>query len=107
LAERGHVDDPRRAHAEVLERAASAFTEDADAVRVVEHEPRVMSLAELEELRYRCDVAIHAEDGVAGDDLPRGRRGREQLRKRSHIRVRVHRHLATAQAGAIDEAGVV
>ena len=52
------------------ERAASV-AEHAEAVRVVDDQPRVESLREQQELGQRRDVAVHAEHRVGGDELAR------------------------------------
>ena len=76
LAERPHVDDPVAAQAEVRERAA-AVADDAEAVRVVDDQERVVPLRQRGKLGQRRQVAVHAEDRVAGDELAR-RRGRRE-----------------------------
>ena len=107
LAERGHADDALRAHAEVIERAASAGPEHADAVRVVEHQPRVVPLAQSYQRGDRRDVAIHAEDGVARHDLARRGARAEELAERLDVAMGIDGYLPARETRAVHEAGVV
>jgi hypothetical protein len=68
LAERGHIHDARRANAEALERPVPAVAHDTDAMRVVEHEPCVVALAQREELDHRRHISVHAEHRIGGHD---------------------------------------
>ena len=54
---------------EVLGRPRAGRTEDADRVRVIDGEPRVVARAQLGQSRQIDDVALHAEDAVDHDQL--------------------------------------
>ena len=106
LAQRAHVDDALGRDAAVRE-AAAAVAQHAEAVRVVDDEPRVVRVRELEQARERRDVAVHAEHRVGRDDLaPRGR-GREARRERVGVAVRVADELRARQQRAVVQARVV
>jgi hypothetical protein len=56
-------------------RAAAARPDHAEAVRVVEQQPRIVALGERDQLGQRRDVAVHAEYRVRDDQpAPRPRR---------------------------------
>ncbi len=105
LAERAHVHDAPGRKAGVREAAAAA--QHAEAVRVVDDEPRVVPLGELEQARERRDVAVHAEHGVGGDDLARRAAGREARRERVGVGVRVADELRAREQRAVVQARVV
>ena len=48
--------------------ARAARAEHAGAVRLVDHQPRAVALAEVADLRQRRDVALHREDAVDDDE---------------------------------------
>ena len=60
--------------AEQLAGAGSAGTEHAEAVRLVDHQPRAVLPAERDDLRQRGDVALHRVDPVDNYQEPRCRR---------------------------------
>lgn len=69
LAERADRDEMRRAQRFLRNGATALRTEHAEAVRVVDNEPRAVPFREFEQTRQRSDVAIHAEHGVRYDHL--------------------------------------
>ena len=72
LAKRTHQDRHLRGgEPGGFERAASGGAQDAEAVRIVDHEPRVMRLAHGSELGQGRDIAVHAEHAVGCDHRPR------------------------------------
>ena len=69
LAE-GAGDDVDAVHDAVqLGGAAAAGADEADGVRVVDHDHGVVAVGEVADLGERGDVAVHGEDAV-GDDQP-------------------------------------
>ena len=50
----------------MLERAAARVTQHANAVRIVDHEPRLALGGRLRKLLERSDVPVHAEYAVGG-----------------------------------------
>ena len=92
------------------ERAAApvlAGAQHAEAVRVVDDEPRVELLRERAQRRQRREVAVHAEHGVGGDQLALRRRRRETTPQRRHVGVRITDELRAGQQRAVVEARVV
>ena len=84
------IDVDLAEEAEVLDRSASRLAEDADAVRVVDDDDRVVLARELDDLGQLREVALHREDAVRDDQLARvARSGREPVAQRAHVRVRV------------------
>ena len=49
------------------DRAAAARAERAERVRLVDEHAHVVAVGELDDLRQRRDVAVHAEHAVGGD----------------------------------------
>ena len=93
LAERSHADDALAAKTEMRERAAS-LAQHAEAVRIVDDQPGIVRLRELEQRRQRRDVAVHREHGVGRDDLaPRASRRSRRDRQRA-----TRRHAGNARA---------
>ena len=89
------------------ERSAPAFAEHAEAVRVVDHQPGVVPLAQREQLRQRRDVAVHAEHRVGCHQLAAARRSSRACERARRGRGVDNPHLGARQARAVDEAGVV
>jgi len=81
LAER--ADEHRHllgTEAKVLEYAASARAHDTEAVRVVDHEPRILRACDARQLRQRRQIPVHAEHAVGGDERRALAVGAEQRR---------------------------
>src|ERR1041384_6870396 len=57
------VDPPH--HAVVLMGAATIWPGEADSVRVVDHDHRVVALGKLDDLGERRQVAVHRENAVS------------------------------------------
>ncbi len=91
----------------MLEAAAAARAEHADAVGVVEHEPRVVALAQAEQRGQGRDVAVHAEHGIGGDDAHVGLRGGEPALEAVQVEVGVARVERAREARAVVQAGMV
>ncbi|KOT06761.1 8-amino-7-oxononanoate synthase domain protein [Burkholderia mallei] len=103
LAERADVDEVRRAQPVRGERAAALRAEHAEAVRVVDDEPRAVCLGERDEARERRDVAVHAEHGVGDDQLRRRVAGAQARVERVGVAVRVDLHVRARQPRAVDQ----
>jgi len=67
LRERAHPQVDAVLDPEQLGRAGAAGAEHAGAVRLVDHQPCPVLLAEVADLRQRRDVALHREDAVDDD----------------------------------------
>ena len=108
LAERGDVHV--RHHAGIFQRATAVGTEDAEAVRVVDHQRGVVLRGQRRQLAQRREVTVHAEHAVA-DDQPQPCRGGALVRQRrgeaGEIGMRDARVLRTGQATTVDQRGVV
>ncbi len=110
LAERAHVDDALRGEAEVCERPAApvlAGTQHAEAVRVVDDEPRVECVGQRGQRRQRREVAVHAEHRVGRDQLAPGRRRRDTPFERRDVAVGIADEFRPRQRGAVVEARVI
>ena len=64
LGEGAHPQVHALLDAEQLRGAGAARAEHADAVRLVDHQPRAVALAEPADVTQRRDVALHREDAV-------------------------------------------
>ena len=83
LAERAGDHVHLAQQAEVLDRAAAGLPEDADPVRVVDDDHRVVLARELDDVGQLREVSLHREDAVGEDQLPRvGGSGRERVAER-------------------------
>ena len=67
LRERAHPQVDAILDAQQLGGAGAARPEHAGAVRLVDHQPRAVALAQLADLAQRRDVALHREDAVDDD----------------------------------------
>ena len=109
LAERPgrHVDLAE--HAEVLRDAAPGLADDADAVRVVDDDDRVVGARELEDVGQLREVALHREDAVGEDQLPLPRlAGGERVAQLGHVGMAVaHLPLRLGEPHRVDDRGVV
>ena len=108
LAQGAGEDVHAAAGAGALGRAAAARAEDADGVRVVDHDHRVVALGEVADRRQVRDVAVHREHAVRGDQ-PAARAGRllELRLQIGHVAVAVAQPLGLDQADAVDDRRVV
>ena len=70
LAERAHDDDALGGKAEMRERSAP-LAQHAEAMRIVDDQPRVELLGQREQRRQRREVAVHAEHRIGRDQLAR------------------------------------
>ena len=98
----------------MLAATAALGAHDADPVRIVDDEPRIMRACRCGERRQRCEVAIHAEHAVGDDERAaalRRRSGRmdiEQRARRGCIRMRVPEVARAAhETRRVDQRGVV
>ena len=92
---------------EVFQRAAAILAQRAETVRVVDHQPGAVLLAQGQQRGQRRQVAIHAEDAVGDDDFRFCRACRQQGRQGIEVRMRIHARLDAGQARAVDQRGVV
>ena len=68
LGERRHPQIHVGLDAEELAGACAARAEHAEAVGLVDHQPRAVLLAERDDLRQRGDIALHRVDAVDHDE---------------------------------------
>ncbi len=73
----------------MLQHAAAGPAQHTEAVRIIEHEPRIVALAQLQQIGHPRDVAVHAEHRVGRDQLAARLGCREQLVERGEIAVRI------------------
>ena len=93
---------------EVLGRAATVLAEDAEAVRVVDHQPRAVAVLALHDPRKIREIPLHREHAVDDDQLALVvARHAQLLLEVVHVVVAVLVGLAEAEAAAVDDAGVV
>ena len=92
---------------EVFQRAAAIGAQRAETVRIVDHQPGAIALAQGQQRGQRRQVAIHAEDAVGDDDPGFGCAVRQQGRQGIEVRMRIHARLDAGQARAVDQRGVV
>ena len=92
----------------MVHRAAAAPAEHAAAVRIVDHHHRAEFLGDLNQIRERRNVAIHAEHAVGHDELARIAITLPQLgAQRICIAVGEPADGGTAEPAGVDDAGVV
>ena len=93
---------------EIARRAATAFTDYAQTMRVVDHHARAVFPRERYDFRQLCDVAAHAEYAVGYDQAARRFRHLFQLNfQLLHVRMGIGEHSAVAQLAAVVNAGVI
>ena len=98
LAQRAHEDEARvRRDAQMGAGTRAARAQHAEAVRIIQQQPAIMTARQRAEFGNRCQVAIHAEDGVADDYLARRRARFQHPRQRRHVVVTITAHLGTAR----------
>jgi hypothetical protein len=107
LAERAHEHVDLDRQAERLGQAGAGRAEDAGGVGLVEVEHGAVPLAEIDDLPERRRVAVHAEDGVGGDEPAAGTGRREQPGEPVHVAVAVDLDVGAGEAAAVDDGGVV
>ncbi|MBV6491302.1 MAG: hypothetical protein CNCCGFBP_01884 [Fimbriimonadaceae bacterium] len=96
-------------------RSRAFLAEYARSVSVVDHENRVIALAQLDNLRERCDVSVHAEHAVGDHELllkPPLQSPAQAVFEGVHVLVRIDPSVALAilRAGkpdSVDDACVV
>ena len=83
--------------------------EHADAVRLVDHQPRAVALAELDDLGQRRDVALHREDAVDDDEDAAAVAGGalEHPLELVHAVVAEGAQLGAGEQAAVEDRGVV
>jgi len=88
--------------------AASGGTDEADGVRVVDHDDRVVSVGEVADLSQPGEVTIHREHPVGGDEPAPCAFALGQARfELVHIAVGVAQPLGLAEADTVDDRRVV
>ena len=108
LGEGAHIDVHLILQAVVAGRTASAFADDAEAVRIVHHDPGTVFLRQAADLREIRDVAAHGEDAVRHDEAAGSlRNAPELLLQIVHIVVPEAEHFPEGQPAAVVQARVV
>ena len=111
LAQRGHVEHAWRgicARESGLGQAAPALgAEHAEAVGVIEQQQRVVLLAQRQQAADVGHVAVHAEHGIADDQLAPGRAGGQLRGQVGQVGMGIAVDLGARQARTVDQAGVV
>ena len=97
-AERADVHEMRRERSAAAARRAAALRRHAEAVRIVDDEPRAVAFGQRDEFGERREVAIHAEHRVADDQFRFGIRCVEQCGERGRVRMRMTCTAARAAA---------
>ena len=69
--------------------AASLPAEDAETMRVVDHQPGVEALGQRQQAGQGGEIAVHAEDGVGEDQLAARATGDQQVLECVQVAVRV------------------
>ncbi len=87
----------------MVERATAVVAQYAKTVRIVDHQPGFVFLAQREQCRQRCDIAIHRKHAVGHHQASLGRAGGQQLFERIDIAVWIYLHCGTRQACAVDQ----
>ena len=54
----------------MLKDAPAGLTENAERVRLVDHQPRLMPLLDVDQLRQRRDIAIHGVEALGNNEYP-------------------------------------
>ena len=80
--------------------------EDAEPVGVVDHQPRTRRPRGLRELGQRCEIPVHAEHPVGGEERSMPRMPAGEARRGGGIGVRVAAQRGTREPRAVDERGV-
>ena len=89
-------------------RPAPAGPDEADRVRVVDHDERVVAVGEVADLVELGEVAVHREDAVGRDEpVPGIRASREPRLELVHVAVRVPLPPRLAEPDPVDDRGVV
>ena len=86
---------------------SAAFAQHAEAVRVVDDEPRVELFGQREQPGQGGQVAVHAEHGIGCDQPASGLRRRHPGAERRDVAVRIADELRARQQRAVVEARVV
>ena len=86
---------------------AAAFAQHAEAVRIVDDEPRVVRSASSSSPRQRREVAVHAEHRVGAISFRRALLAREPRSQRGDVAVRVANEFGARQQRRVVEAGVI
>jgi hypothetical protein len=77
-------------------------------MRLIDHQPRMVTPAEVDDLRQIDNVPIHAEDGVDDDQSGAAARGLLQPRFQVlHVVVAKADKIGAGQQTAVDDAGMV
>ena len=96
------------AYAEQLRCAAAARADEADRVRVVDHDEGVVAIGECADLVERGEIAVHREHTVGDDEAVAGIACLDEPGlELGHVAVGVAKPLRLAQAYAVDDRGVV
>ena len=108
LGERAHVDIDLILEPVIACRAAAALADDAEAMRIVNHDARTVFLRQRADLGQIGNIAAHGEYAVGHDQAAcRFRHLLQLLFKVRHVVVLVAQHLAIGQLAAVVEAGVI
>ena len=111
FAECGHVKNTRRClagmQAEMGQTTASLLTQHAKTVGIVQQQQGVVAFAQRQQGRHIGNIAIHAEDRIADNQLARCRAAFKLPRQVGQVVVRVAVNLGAGESGAINQAGVV
>jgi hypothetical protein len=105
LAQRAHPHQALAVEPEVAQGPMTLRAQHAEAMRVVDHQQRSVPFGQAQQLGQRRQVAVHAEDGVADDDLVR-RLARLELGAQ-FVDAAEDLLVGAGQACAVDQAGVV
>src|SRR5439155_15030508 len=102
FAERSHFQVNDVLQPKVFLDAATGFSQDAQRVRFVHHEPSAVLAAEFDGARQVDDVAVHAEDGIHDDEFGRTRVGLAQTAfEISHVVVAEADELGAGEQAAV------
>ena len=109
LRERSHPQVHVVLQAEQLAGTGATGAEHADPVRLVDHQPRAVAAAELDDRRQVADVALHREDAVDDDEHPAAvaRRTVEHLLQLVHLVVPEWAKLGAGESAAVEDGSVV
>src|SRR5215218_9631805 len=109
LRERAQAQVGALLDAEQLRRARTARAQHPGGVRLVDHEPRAIALAQVADRRQRRDVALHREHAVDDDEDPAAvaRGFLERALELVHAVVPVRAQLGARQQAAVEDRGVV
>ena len=92
----------------MLRGASAVFAHEADRVRIVDHDERVVLLREIADALEVCDVAVHGEDAVGRDQLDAAVLRLLELRLEVfHVVVVIAQALCLAQTHTVDDRRVV